>query len=264
MYLCKNSIKDMSPIIYLDETASTNLYLQKLIDIQSPETGTAVATFRQTDGRGQKGNVWISEPDCNISYSLYFKPEFLPAKNQFMVSQITALTVKKLLDEYAKGFSIKWPNDIYHNDQKIVGILIESQLDGSMVNHMIIGVGINVNQTNFPKQITNPVSLSQLTHTTYDLKELTEKLHHLLNQELGKMNTENGEEIQRYYLNNLYRRDGFHPFHSEAGDFIAKTRGISSQGCLILENEEGKVTEYAFKEVQYVISKPINVAEKDG
>jgi BirA family transcriptional regulator, biotin operon repressor / biotin---[acetyl-CoA-carboxylase] ligase len=253
----------MSNILYLDETASTNLYLQKLLERKTPEACTAVATFRQTHGRGQKGNLWLSQPDCNISYSLYFKPEFLPVKNQFIVSQITALTVKKVVDEYAKGFSIKWPNDIYHHDQKIAGILIESQLNGGLVNWMVIGIGINVNQLDFPSQIPHAVSLSQLTHQQHDLKELTEKLHHRLSQELGKMTTENEEEIQRYYLNNLYRRDGFHPYRTAEKVFNAKTRGISSQGNLILENEDGDVTEYTFKEVEYVINESSTTLKKD-
>jgi BirA family transcriptional regulator, biotin operon repressor / biotin---[acetyl-CoA-carboxylase] ligase len=244
--------KTMASILYLDKTASTNEYLQSLLETREIEAGTAAVTFCQTKGRGQQGNRWLSEFGKNISYSLLIKPEFIPARIQFIISQLIALTVKSFLDEYTKGISIKWPNDIYHQDKKIAGILIENKLEGSLIAHSVIGIGLNINQTTFPAELPNPVSLIQLTDSQYDLKDLSEKLHHQLLKALENLNTDKEEEIQRFYVNNLYRRDGFHNYSDASGAFSAKIRGVSAQGKLILEHESGTVKEYAFKEVAYI------------
>ena len=242
----------MTPILFLDEIDSTNQYLINLIESAQTEEGTAVACFHQTSGRGQKGNKWISEPGKNISYSIVIKPDFIPARNQFVISQVISLAAKTFLNEFTNNISIKWPNDIYWNDQKIAGILIENQLKGDLIDYSVIGIGINVNQELFPSELPNPVSLCQITGESYDLNDLVSKLHHKIQLSLEDLARGTERDIQRFYVNNLYRRDGFHLYKDEAGDFSARIRGVTASGNLMLEHEDGNVKNYAFKEVTYL------------
>lgn len=244
--------RNMASILYLNEVESTNQYLSELVESKKVEDGTAVVSFNQTKGRGQKGNTWFSEPDNNICYSIVIYPDSIVARNQFIISQMVALSIKAFLDEYTGNISIKWPNDIYWKDKKIVGTLIENQLAGSFITHSIIGIGININQKTFPSTLPNPVSLNQITGKDYDLKELVNKLHHRILQSIENLSRGVEDNIQRYYVNNLYHRDGFYAYHDKDGDFKARIRGVSGIGNLILEHEDGAVKDYAFKEVSYI------------
>ncbi|MBP9507653.1 MAG: biotin--[acetyl-CoA-carboxylase] ligase, partial [Bacteroides sp.] len=122
------------PLVHLSETDSTNRYLKQLCD-QSPveELTTVVAEF-QTSGRGQRGNIWESEAGKNLLFSFVLYPTFLEARRGFLLSQLISLALKEELDQYADGFSIKWPNDIYWHNRKIAGILIENNLIGSSIS----------------------------------------------------------------------------------------------------------------------------------
>jgi BirA family transcriptional regulator, biotin operon repressor / biotin---[acetyl-CoA-carboxylase] ligase len=242
----------MTDVLFLDETPSTNQYLQKQLEKRSVESGVGVVTFRQTKGRGQYGNRWLSEPDKNILYSLVIKPDFIPARNQFLLSEFVSLTVKAMLEEHTKDITIKWPNDIYYKNQKIAGILIENQLEGSLIAQSIIGIGMNINQILFPKALPNPVSLSQITGKQYDLKKLAEQLHHRLCKAFDHLSTDNESDIRKYYLNSLYRRDGFHLYSDSKGAFMARILDINAHGHLILEPEEGSAREFDFKEVTFL------------
>jgi len=242
----------MTELLLVDNTPSTNQYLLNELQKAGVESGAAVVTFNQSKGRGQKGNKWLSEPEKNISYSLVIKPDFIPARNQFLLSEFVSLTVKALMDEYTKEITIKWPNDIYYKNLKIGGILIENKLEGSLIAHSVIGIGLNINQIDFPKELPNPVSLSQITGKQYNLKELAEKLHRRLITAFEHLTTDNESDIRKYYLNSLYRRDGYHLYKDEKGEFKARILDINAHGHLILEPEEGAVREYDLKEVTFV------------
>jgi BirA family transcriptional regulator, biotin operon repressor / biotin---[acetyl-CoA-carboxylase] ligase len=242
----------MTSIHFLDEVESTNQYLINLLDSENIEEEMAVACFNQTNGRGQRGNTWISDSDKNISYSIAIHPNYLSARNQFIVAQAIALAVKSFLDEFTKDISIKWPNDTYWNNKKIAGTLIENKLKGDLIDYSVIGIGININQVVFPDTLSNPVSLKQITGIEYDLKELVLKLHHKIKNVLEELSHGTEVEIQRYYLNALYRRDGFHSYNDGNNLFNARIRGISAKGNLILEHEDGTLKDYAFKEVTFI------------
>jgi len=241
----------MASILLLDEVDSTNQYLINLLESEKIEESTAVASFNQTRGKGQKGNEWISESGKGLSYSIVIYPNYLSARNQFIISQAVALAVKSILDEYTKDISIKWPNDTYWKDKKIAGTLIENRLKGDLIDYSVIGIGININQETFPDTLPNPVSLKQITGLEFNLMELANKLNNKILTALKELSHGTEVEIQRYYLNALYRRDGFHPYNTEDSSFTARIRGISAKGSLILEHEDGTLKDYAFKEVSF-------------
>lgn len=241
-----------SPLTILPQTASTNLYLANQEPQPFQGCGMAVATFHQTAGRGQRGNIWVSEPGMNIHYSLLYRPENLPSNNQFILSEAVSLVARNLLGEYTDEVVIKWPNDLYHKGHKMGGILIENQLKGSVVDTSIIGIGLNCNQTHFPTFQPEASSLALLTGQTVDLDVLVNRLHLQLCKSLDDLSMEKAEDIQRFYLNNLHRRDGFHPYSDKEGVFTAKIRGVKPQGDLLLEREDGTVKAYGFKEVTFL------------
>jgi len=243
----------MKDVEILDRVGSTNEFLQESFTEIFPEGLKAVATFNQTDGRGQRGNKWLSEPGCNISYSIIFRPDKIQAQDQFIISQVVALSVKSFLEKYIKNVSVKWPNDIFCKEKKIAGILIENQLTGSMIKYSIVGIGVNVNQIDFPAEIPDAISLSLISGLKYDLLKLTEELHQSIYKPLSGLSMDQAETIQRYYLNSLFRRDGFHRYSDKNGTFNASICGIGAQGNLLLKMEDDSIRSYLFKEVTFNI-----------
>jgi BirA family biotin operon repressor/biotin-[acetyl-CoA-carboxylase] ligase len=241
----------MGHLHFLNEVDSTSHWLREQVDAGKCTPGEGVAALEQTQGRGQRGNVWHSEPGKNALYSLYIQPQDLAARDQFILSQYTALTVASLLNQYAEGFSLKWPNDLYWNDQKIGGILIETQLKGNRVDEVILGIGINLNQTEFPKNLPNPVSLTQITGQTYETKAFIETLHEALTEALNDFPRYEPSEIRRHYLEGLYRKQGMHPYSDANGLFLARIKGITQLGHLVLETQEGQERTYDLKEVVF-------------
>lgn len=121
-----------------------------------------------------------------------------------------------------------------------------------MIDYAVIGIGININQAIFPEELPNPTSMCLELGEEIDLTGFTEKLHERLLAALMNIDMDKSDDIRKYYLNNLYRRDGFHTYRSKEGEFQAKILNITALGYLVLESEDGTVREYDLKEVVFL------------
>ena len=150
-------MKNKTDILWLDIAESSNDEARKAID--SLDNLSVVAVRCQTKGRGQRTNTWLSNPGENLTFSIALKNLDILPSEQIAISQITALSVVDFLNLYGIDAKIKLPNDIYVGNKKICGILIENSIRGSQISYSIIGIGINVNQTEFPSSLPNPTSI---------------------------------------------------------------------------------------------------------
>lgn len=245
----------MPRYILVHSTASTNSYLSKMA-MMLPG-GTVIHTPEQTSGRGQKGNTWESETGKNVIFSMLLKKPMVPIVNQFYISEAVSVAIVEVLSQYMDGFSIKWPNDIYHDDRKVCGILIEHSIMGASINHSILGVGINVNQVEFKSDAPNPVSLAQLLDRDVDVDDVLHRVCEAMEKRCAfDAYTESAfEELHKEYLSLLYRKDDkYHRFVLPEGDeFDAKIAEVEPTGMLVLERENGMQERFAFKEVGFVI-----------
>lgn len=247
----------MINFLIFQELTSTNDYLKRNASILP--SGTVIAAFKQSAGRGQKGNSWESEPGKNSTLSLLLKKPNIAVKEQFYLSEAVSLAIVDMLEQYAHGFKIKWPNDIYYNDRKISGILIEHSLSSEGIEHTIIGAGVNINQQVFISGAPNPVSLSNITGQLYKTVQLTEQLGEKIMEYCQfDGSREQLEALHQRYLEHLYRYDGEpHTFLSPQGEqFEAVIHSIAPDGTLtLLHTLDNTLHDYRFKEVGFVINK---------
>lgn len=245
----------MPRYILVHSTESTNSYLAKMAMMLPSDT--VIHTPNQTSGRGQRGNVWESEPGMNATFSMLLKRPALPVAGQYAISEAVALAVVEVLSKYADGFSIKWSNDIYHNDKKVCGLLIEHSIMGTAINHTIIGVGINVNQTRFVSNAPNPVSLAQILGHEVPVEEVMHAVCEAIEQRCNFANFSdaNFATLHNEFKSKLYRNDGkMYRFALPDGEeFEARITDVQPSGLLVLTREDGSESAYAFKEVQFVI-----------
>lgn len=239
-------------IIKLQETRSTNTYLDS-IDTECPQQeGCVVTTHTQSAGRGQRGNSWEAEPGKNLTFSYLLRPEGVAPQEQFILSQAVSLAVVDVLSRYAHGFCVKWPNDIYYHDSKIAGILIEHNLSGMSISRTIVGIGLNINQQQFISDAPNPISLQQITGREYDLDAMLAEVLEATTVRYAQC-VGDRKQLQLDYAAALYRKDGFYPYRDAQGEFMATIREVQPDGYLVLCDTEGRVRQYAFKEVAFII-----------
>ncbi len=239
-------------IIRFDEIDSTNSFLHGYHEGDDVETVVAVAEY-QTAGRGQGTNHWESERGKNLTMSVRVAPKGVKATEQYVLSMCMALAVKDALSEYSEGMTVKWPNDIYWNDKKISGTLIETTIAGKNVKTCIFGTGINVNQTEFLSDAPNPVSIKQIVGHEVDREELLKKVMRNLEKYLKIVYSGERKKIHDAYMNCLYRKEGVHKYRDNNGTFEASIERVEDSGHLVLRSTDGRERRYGFKEVAFVL-----------
>ena len=261
--------------MYIQETDSTNSLMARLLRGEEPQYAACldediplIYTTYQSAGRGQTGNGWESERGKNLLLTyLLRQPQATPAE-QFGLNILAAIVTHRVLTAYLpepqrERLSIKWPNDIYYDDRKIAGILVENSLSGNNVQHSIAGIGINLNQEQWIGNAPNPISLKQVTGQEVDVHQVM----HTFMQLLYFTRKWNAAACNEYYLQHLYRREGYHLYveravstaptmiatHADEGQFEARITDITTQGELVLTDRQGNIRKYHFKEIRFVI-----------
>jgi BirA family biotin operon repressor/biotin-[acetyl-CoA-carboxylase] ligase len=230
-------------ILWFEELSSTNKTAWQYIDKQS---GFCIATGFQSSGRGQAGNSWASEPNKNLLASYIFSLDIKPAEC-FAISMITSLAVVSLLNSYNCTAKIKWPNDIIVDNKKIAGILIENIVSGNRVEKSIIGVGLNLNQTEFAG-LPNATSLKLKLKTDLDIKTIASELQRYLIAWFEK-NKKPSRELKESYFELLFKKDKS-IYRDNNSTFEGKIVDIDFDGALKIQKSDNCTKSYYFKEVQ--------------
>lgn len=257
--------------MYVARTNSTNTLLKELLaKSEWPEGEEFLYAGYQTAGRGQTGNGWESEEGKNLLCSILVerqKTATIKEESPFYLNVTVSVAVHRLLSQElmakSQQLTVKWPNDLYWQDKKMAGILIENAIIGNEVKYSIAGIGLNINQTEWKSDAPNPVSLKQITGKEYNIDEQMKSLAHAIREVLS----EPEEEVWAYYKAHLYRKDGFWPFverevsiapttNAQANtdsQFMARIADILPTGEIVLEEPEGIRKKYHFKEIRFVV-----------
>lgn len=234
---------------------STNdLAMKHISDGNALEGDVFVADWQEL-GRGHASNVWESEPGKNLLCSFILKPLHLSPANQFILTQLVSLGVLAIIRQFLPNdiCSVKWPNDLYVNDEKVGGILFQNLIRGQQIDYSVAGLGVNVNQINFSSQLPNPVSLRQRLMQDIDIDDLLLQMAKSINryyqltfrqENLGKLNKE--------YLLNLYRIKEWALYKSENQTFEGLIVNVDEFGRLAVEQRDGHLRWFMFKEIEYL------------
>lgn len=250
--------------MYIKTTNSTSTLLKELLAKgEWPEGEGFLYAGYQTAGRGQTGNRWESEAEKNLLCSVLIEAncEWFKANGSFYLNVAVSVALLRTISELGiSELAIKWPNDIYWQDKKLAGILIENAIIGNKVKYSIAGIGLNVNQTEFTSDAPNPVSMRQITGKEYDIDALMKSLYTEVQKTLE-------EDVWEEYKSHLYRREGLWPFverevsitptmnadQQTEGLFMARIEDILPTGEIVLRDQQGKDRKYHFKQVRYVL-----------
>ncbi|MEM6806414.1 MAG: biotin--[acetyl-CoA-carboxylase] ligase [Bacteroidota bacterium] len=239
--------------IRLEEIPSTNTYAQEILKENMPE-GTLVLAYKQSAGRGQKGNVWLTEAGLNLTFSLIFYPKFLQAKQVFLLSKITSIALRETLVDFLpmEELAIKWPNDMLLNEKKVAGILIENQLERSRIGSSVIGVGLNVNQASFPPEIQHKAtSMFQAKGEKFDTEAVLQAFLSRLEGLYLELKNQGSTKIDQLYVRHLYGYQEELRFTTESGAFTGMIVGVDEIGRLAIAIGQ-ELRYFDFKEISFL------------
>lgn len=242
-------------IIHLQEVHSTNDFLKDLTSKSEPlPEGTAIMADYQTAGRGQLNTSWASRKGENLMLSILLKPDFLTINKQFYISMIVSLAVCQTLRQFLKEeVYIKWPNDIYVNKRKVCGILIENIIQGSNIKYSILGIGINVNQTEFGETLSQKAaSMKNFLHQHVPISAVLAELCTQLEYNYLKLKALQLKNIKENYESSLINYKKLTTFRKEGQIFEAYLIGVSDTGMLMLDHE-GTTEFYMMKEIEFIL-----------
>ena len=237
-------------IIKLDAIDSTNNYLKKMILHGGINDYTVVTAKFQTEGKGQLGTKWESEHSKNLICSVYKKNINIKVQDQFVISALVSLALVKTLRKInLSNLHIKWPNDIMSDNKKICGILIENIVMENYIKDIVIGIGLNVNQTIF-NNLPNATSIKNLIGTTCSIDEILEDLVKNLEYYFNKLDKSSINSIFKKYEDALFRINKPSTFKNSKGEvFSGYIKGVSRLGKLNIMLEDSLVKSYALKEI---------------
>jgi BirA family transcriptional regulator, biotin operon repressor / biotin---[acetyl-CoA-carboxylase] ligase len=243
-------------LIKLLSVDSTNNYLKKLTSNSEPlPNGTVIMAENQYAGRGQQGNIWHAESGKNLTFSVYLTTDFITIGKQFMLNMAISIALNNALVKYLPaGLSIKWPNDVYFANKKIGGVLIENTIVGNRLKHTIIGIGLNVNQTVFAKELENKAgSIAQILQQDVDLTKLLNEICTQIEQLYLKLKN-NETSLSTLYTAKLYKINQLAKYRSlvDGRIFEGQIEGITAMGLLKIKPLNGDSIEFNFKEIEFL------------
>lgn len=247
----KNTIG--SNTLILKSIDSTNKFIKDNLNVIEFVDGTIVYSREQYSGKGQGTNSWESEPNKNLTISIFLKPTFLLPENQFELSKVVALGVCDFIKLFVeKPVFIKWPNDIYVENYKIAGILIENMIQGNVLSQSIVGIGVNINQDEFVSNAPNPISLKKITKKEYDLTQTLSKLAKCLEYRYQLLRSKKYAKLTKDYISSLYRFNEFNEFEIKGKHIKAKIMNVDKYGRLCMIDVENNNYILDVKEIKFL------------
>ena len=224
-----------NPFIELRSIDSTNNYAMRQVHAGVAQHGFAVFAHEQTAGKGQRSKQWLAQPCANLMLSVVLEPAPLVATPFFPFSMAMAVAAHGLLKKFTTDVKIKWPNDLFFGDRKAGGILIENILNGAVWKFAIVGIGLNINQTDFGALGNKAVSLKQITGADHDTIALAKDLCREIDGVLKKLALD-PEAILDTYHQHLYKRGEWVKLKQGSRVFESQIVGVNTAGQLVTQH----------------------------
>ena len=237
----------------LNSIDSTNNYAMAKVHAGLAKHGMAWFANEQTEGKGQRGKIWESSAGQNIALSIALQPGKVFFQNQFFFNAVIANACYDFYKACAGDeVSIKWPNDIYWRDRKAGGILIENKLMSRDWKWAVVGVGININQTEFSEKLSNAVSLKQICGGSNDPMLLAKQLHEMILKAMSDVKETDFPGILQYYNEHLFLKGESARLKKENAIFETCIKAVNEYGQLVTEDVVER--QFNFGEIEWVIS----------
>ncbi len=230
---------------------STNSFAREMLREKSLLPATCITAREQLQGRGQRGTTWTTQPGQNLTFSIIWPKPAISLANQFLLSAVVSTAIVECLEAMnVPRLKVKWPNDIMAANLKIAGILIENIITEGKLSASIIGVGLNVNQTDFT-HLPAAASMKLVCGRHFDLEEVQDTLLSYLENALQNMADVRSDNILKRYKERLFRKNVPSTFQlPDTTLFTGIIEDISQNGKLLVRREDDALQEFDLKEIK--------------
>ncbi|MEJ6617293.1 MAG: biotin--[acetyl-CoA-carboxylase] ligase [Crocinitomicaceae bacterium] len=235
-------------IIHLESVDSTNNYIANLLKEGILEDGTVILADEQFAGKGQRNAEWLTKPGENLTFSFFLSNVNLSVQNQYFLTCTVSISLVQLFNKFGLDAKIKWPNDIYVNNKKIAGVLIENQLSSSHIKNSIIGIGLNINQREFDG--LNATSILLETEARKTPMEVLYSFIEMFNSSWKNFSQRMLPRVKSDYISNLFQLNELKNYEDSRGDFEGIIRNVLDSGHLVIERN-GEEQHYGLKEIVF-------------
>ncbi len=218
------------------------------------EDALVVVAKKQTKGKGQMGAKWRSKEGESVAFSVFKRFNDISVLHQPYIAFAVSIGVQIALEKLKiPSVSIKWPNDIMSYQKKVAGILIENQIKGTNLEASVIGVGLNVNESEF-EGLPNATSLFLATNKKYDLDVILESVSEAILSQLERISASNFETLKLEYEASLFRKNKVSVFEDTTGkQFNGIIKGVADTGELLVEKDDRQLNKYQLKEIKLLL-----------
>ena len=242
-------------IIKCHTTSSTNDDLREYALENHSEETVALLAFYQKNGKGQRGRFWHAEEDKSLTFSMLFKGVEIPFAQIFQIHVCVSIALLDFLTEITRqeiNFYVKWPNDIMAENKKCAGILIETKSSERTVNEMIIGIGVNLNNTDFPNQLVHAVSLKQISGEYYSIENSFKTLIARIEKKIRTIPMlDNWNGIFEKYQQRLFKRNQRIEVTYKNKQLEVEVQGVDESGRLVVREEELGIICASYEELKW-------------
>ncbi|MBR5028636.1 MAG: biotin--[Bacteroidales bacterium] len=242
-------------VIAFDRLESSNLFIMQNEGKHDFSEGTVVWAKSQTSGIGQSGNSWVSEDGKNLTFSVVLRPDFLPVAEQFALHKALSVAVCNTLRQILpqrNDIKIKWPNDIYVGTKKICGILVNNKISGNSYTLAVAGIGLNVNQTDFPASLPNPISLKNAAGHDFELFDVLEKILHNIGVWYNILKENQLNVLDEAYFGQMLNFGEKKTYRYHGTELQATITGVDRFGRLLLQTADNQSLVCDIKELTYI------------
>lgn len=224
----------------MPQCPSTNDLLRQKASEKSLPEGAVIYTLNQTAGRGQRGNAWLDEPNANLAFSILLQPTFLAATRQAWLNKAIAVATQNAISDFTdRPVTIKWPNDMLIDEQKVAGILNEVTIQGTLLQQAIIGIGVNVNNRRFPPSLPRAISILQASATLLEPEKLVKQLCHHIELAYEHLRAGQFSLIDKAYHTHLFLKGAYQLYKAKGQTFVGAIEKVDDDGRLILKTPGG-------------------------
>jgi BirA family transcriptional regulator, biotin operon repressor / biotin---[acetyl-CoA-carboxylase] ligase len=257
MHPLSSNISKLPELIYFESLDSTNDYATALIANHRPIEETAIVAGYQTQGKGQIGSTWESEAGKNLLCSIIYYPKFLSAGHVFDFQAVILNGLFDFIQHQLPGIqlAVKWPNDLYAENRKICGMLMQSAIRGNTLEYLICGIGLNVSQT-FDQNLPSAVSMASFSSEALQPMDILPELRLALHSAYSDFKLHYSDDFalsQLELLNSrMWKYGQKHTFFlPDQKQLEAHVRGVSREGLLLLQDEMGHIHAYLPKTLRW-------------
>ncbi len=240
-------------VIKLDAIDSTNDFLKKLVQQQFVENYTIITANEQTKGKGQMGSTWNTEKGKNLITSILIKESVSNIEAIFNLNITIAVSIIEALNKQnINNLNIKWPNDIMAENKKIAGILIENSIKENDIIDSIIGIGLNVNQTNF-ENLPKASSLKNVMNQNFDVDEILENIFFQIEKNMERLKNNETDFLWKEYDRYLFKKGKPTLFENVNQErFMGMIQKVNTNGKLEVLLEDDSIQEFGIKEITMI------------